>query len=65
MFNISSTLFIKFIKIITLIRQVEFYIILLKTLFLLSLANINKLGVYYNNITNLLITLTSRIVLVV
>ena len=65
MFDIGSTSSIKSTKIITLIRQVEFYIILLKTLFLLSLADINKLGVYYNNITNLLITLTSRIVLVV
>jgi len=36
-----------------------------KTLFLLSLADIDKLGVYFNNLTNLLVTLTSNSVLVV
>jgi hypothetical protein len=47
-----------------LIKQVEFYIILIKTLFLLSLANINKLEVYFNNFTNSLITLTRNVLVV-
>ena len=63
-FGISSTLFIRSIIVETLIGQVEFYIITLKTPFLLSLADINKLGVYFNNLTNLLITSTSNSVLV-
>ena len=41
-FSISFTLSIRFAKVETLISQVEFYIIHAKTLFLLSLADINK-----------------------
>jgi len=37
----------------------------LKTPFLLSLADIDKLGVYFNNLTNLLITSIGNSVLVV
>jgi hypothetical protein len=47
-----------------LIKQVEFYIILVKTLFLLSLTNINKLKVYFNNLINSLITLTRNILVI-
>ena len=39
-----------------LIGKVEFYIIPLNTLFLLSLGNIDKLSIYFNNLTNTLIT---------
>jgi hypothetical protein len=37
---------------------------LIKTLFLLSLAKIDKLGVYFNNITNCLVILTSDVLVV-
>jgi hypothetical protein len=37
----------------------------LKTLFLLSLANIDKLGVYFNNLTNYLITFTREYIPIV
>ncbi len=55
-FSISLTSLIRSIKVKTLIRQVEFHVILAKTLFLLSLEDINKLGVYFNNLTNYIIT---------
>jgi hypothetical protein len=64
-FGISFILFIRFTKVEILIRQVKFHIIIVKTLFLLSLADIDKLRVYFNNFTNLLVTLTSYNVLVV
>jgi hypothetical protein len=47
------------------IRTVEFYIIDANTLFLLSLANINKLKVFLNNITNILIITNGGNILVV
>jgi hypothetical protein len=49
----------------TLIGQVKFYIIYAKTLFLLSLADIDKLRVYFNNFTNLLVTLIGYNILVI
>jgi alpha-N-acetylglucosamine transferase len=48
----------------TLISQVKFYIIYAKTLFLLSLANINKLRVYFNNLFNIIITLKGDILVI-
>jgi hypothetical protein len=35
-----------------------------KTLFLLSLANMDKLGVYFNNLTNSLVTSTRSVLIV-
>jgi hypothetical protein len=43
-----------------LIGIIEFYIINTNILFLLSLVNINKLKMFLNNITNILITTNSR-----
>jgi hypothetical protein len=40
-----------------LIGKVEFYIMPLNTLFLLYLSDIDILGVYFNNLTNTLVTL--------
>ena len=64
-FNISFISFIRFTKVKTPIRQVKFHIIYAKTLFLLSLANMDKLRVYFNNLTNSLVTLTSNSILVI
>jgi hypothetical protein len=47
------------------IRTVEFYIINTNISFLLSLVDINKLKVFLNNITNILITTNSGNILVV
>jgi hypothetical protein len=52
---------IKSIIVKTLIKQVKFYIIYVKTLFLLSLADINKLKVYFNNLSNVIVTLKGDI----
>jgi hypothetical protein len=48
----------------TLIGQVKFYIIHAKTLFLLSLADIDKLRVYFNNLSNVIVTLKGDILVV-
>ncbi|KAI3548742.1 hypothetical protein CSPX01_02765, partial [Colletotrichum filicis] len=39
----------------TLFNNITFYILLINTPFLYYLRDINKLGVYFNNINNLLI----------
>ncbi|KAI3551894.1 hypothetical protein CSPX01_00570, partial [Colletotrichum filicis] len=46
---------LRFIVINTLFNNITFYVLLINTLFLYYLRNINKLGVYFNNINNLLI----------
>jgi hypothetical protein len=43
-------------KVSTLIGKVEFHVMLAKTPFLLSLADMDKLGVYFNNFTNRIVT---------
>jgi hypothetical protein len=48
----------------TPIGQVEFHIITAKMLFLLNLADMNKLGVYFNNLSNTVITPNGSILVV-
>ena len=48
----------------TPIGQVEFHIMHAKTPFLLSLANINKLKVYFNNLSNVIVTLKGDVLVV-
>ena len=55
-FGIGSTSSIGSALIATPIGQVEFHIMTSNTPFLLSLADIDKLGTYFNNLTNNLIT---------
>lgn len=50
-----SISFIKFIIITISIDQVEFHIVKVDTFFLLCLADLDWLNVYYNNINNILI----------
>jgi hypothetical protein len=57
-FSIGSTSSIRSARVNTPIRQVKFHIMLAKTPFLLSLADIDKLGVYFNNLSNHLMTST-------
>jgi hypothetical protein len=54
-FSIGLAILIKLIKVKTLISLVNFYIIKADTPFLFCLVNIDKLQVYYNNVTNALI----------
>ena len=55
-FKIGSISSIGFIKVATPINTVEFYIIKVNTPFLLYLADIDNLQVYFNNLKNILIT---------
>jgi hypothetical protein len=55
-FNIRTTSSIGSVTIETLISSMEFHIVQADTLFLLCLTNMDTLGVYYNNLKNILIT---------
>ena len=55
-FSIRLTLLIKLAKVTTLIGIIKFYIIKVNTPFLLYLAGIDYLQVYFNNLENILIT---------
>jgi len=57
-FGIGSTALIRLVVVKTPISLVNFYIVKADTPFLLYLADMDRLQVYYNNITN---TLTSPI----
>ncbi|KAK1493092.1 hypothetical protein CTAM01_09500, partial [Colletotrichum tamarilloi] len=46
---------LRFIIINTLFSNITFYVLLINTLFLYYLRDINKLRVYFNNINNLLV----------
>ena len=54
-FGISLTTLIRLVKVKTLISLVNFHIVKADTPFLLCLADIDRLQVYYNNITDTLI----------
>ena len=56
-FSISNTSSIGSITLDILIRTAEFYIVDTDTPFLLYLQDIDKIGVYYNNITDKIIYL--------
>ena len=54
-FGISSTILIRLVAVKTLISLVNFHIVKADTPFLLYLADIDRLQVYYNNITDTVI----------
>jgi len=54
-FGISLTALIRSVKVKTLISLVNFHIVKADTPFLLCLTDIDRLQVYYNNITDTLI----------
>jgi len=54
-FGISSTALIRLVAVKTPISLVNFYIVKVNTPFLLCLADIDRLQVYYNNVTDTLI----------
>ena len=55
-FSVSLTILIRLVKVKTLISLVNFYIVKADTPFLLYLIDIDRLQVYYNNITDTLIS---------
>ena len=63
-FSIKTSLSIGFTIIETLISQVQFHIITLITPFLLSLADIDKLRVYFNNFSNVIVTLKGDVLVI-
>ncbi len=44
----------------TPVGTIEFYVVNTSTLFLLSLADIDRLKIYLNNVTNMLVTANSE-----
>jgi hypothetical protein len=60
-FGIGSTPSIGSITINTPIGRIEFHIVEADTPFLLYLTDMDLLGVFYNNLTNILVTLTRLI----
>jgi hypothetical protein len=55
-FSISSTALIKLVVVKTLISLVDFHIVKADTPFLLYLVDMDRLQVYYNNVTDTLIS---------
>jgi len=60
-FGIGLTVSIKSVTVKTLISLVNFYIVKADTPFLLCLADMDRLQVYYNNITDTLIGPTTAL----
>jgi hypothetical protein len=63
-FRIRSTSSIGTTNVHTLIGEVQFHIVDANTPFLLCLADIDKLQVYYNNIQDVLVTCTREVLVV-
>ena len=60
-FSISSTILIRLVAVKTLISLINFHIVKADTPFLLCFADIDRLQVYYNNITDTLISPTTTL----
>ena len=57
MFGIGNATSIRSVNLDTLLGPIMFYIVLINTLFLLYLTDIDKLEIFFNNITNEVIQL--------
>jgi hypothetical protein len=57
-FSISIAFFIGTVEVDSLIGKVHFHVVYADTPFLLCLADINSLQVYYNNLKDIIITCT-------
>ncbi len=55
-FGIGTATLTGSVAVNTPVGTVEFYVVNASTLFLLSLADINRLKIYLNNVTNMLVT---------
>jgi len=60
-FGIRIATSIRTADVITPIGKIQFYIIYIDTPFLLYLADIDRLQIYYNNLRNVVITRTKRV----
>jgi len=63
-FSIRIATSIRTMDIITPIGKIQFYIIYTDTPFLLYLADIDRLQIYYNNLKNVIITRTKKVLVV-
>ena len=62
-FDIKSISFIKSIIITIFINQIEFHVIKIDTFFLLCLADLDRLNIYYNNINDTLIQAHKQLII--
>jgi len=63
-FGIRITTSIRTTDVITPIGKIQFYIVYTDTPFLLYLADIDRLQIYYNNLRNVIITHTKKVLVV-
>lgn len=63
-FGIGSISSMRFVLIQTHIGHIKFYIIKADTLFLLCFVDMDCLGIYFNNINNLLVMKSTRILVI-
>jgi len=63
-FGIGIATSIRTADIVTPIGKIQFYIIHIDTPFLLYLADIDRLQIYYNNLRNVIITYTKKVLVV-
>jgi len=63
-FGIRIATSIRTTDVVTPIGKIQFYIIYIDTPFLLYLADIDRLQIYYNNLRNVVITYTKKVLVV-
>jgi len=63
-FGIRIATSIKTADVVTPIGKIQFYIIHTDTPFLLCLVDIDRLQIYYNNLRNVIITHTKKVLVV-
>ncbi len=63
-FSIGSTPSIGLLTVKSLVGIVDFHVVKADTPFLLSLANIDSLQIYYNNLKNTVVILTTTILVI-
>ena len=63
-FSIRIATSIRTMDVVTPIGKIQFYIVHVDTPFLLYLADIDRLQIYYNNLRNVVITYTKKVLVV-
>jgi len=60
-FGIRIATSIRTADVVTPIGKIQFYVVYIDTPFLLCLADIDRLQIYYNNLRNVVITCTEKV----
>jgi hypothetical protein len=63
-FRISNTASIRTAEIMTPVGIVQFHVVPVNTLFLLSLADIDRLNIFFNNLRDVIVTCTQEVLVV-